>query len=392
MITPLSTQEFIAKAKHRYGNKFTFEKTEYVNMRSMVVVTCDIHGDIEVNPQSFLNKSKTGCRKCGFKAISESKNKYSKSEIIEEFKNIHGDEFDYSDADYKSMSDKIKITHKKCGRLFTQLPSSHLKYGCMACSAKERGAEVVKKSKHYFVSLARSIHGDKYDYDLSGFSKMNSKIDVFCRVHKIHFYPTAANHTHSKNPTGCPMCGAQKCHDSLRKGRDKFVNDAILVHGNHYSYEDVEYKNNRDKVKIVCPHHGPFYQAPWSHISGNGCKSCSGSRMERLINLLLMDMGVNFAREFSFQDCRAVAPLRFDFAIFNEEHGEPVGLIEYHGEQHFRPVEHFGGKAEYEQRVIRDKIKEDYCSKNNLPLLVLSSENDKEIDIFISRFITKIAK
>lgn len=58
--------------------------------------------------------------------------------------------------------------------------------------------------------------------------------------------------------------------------RDIFLLKAKNVHGNKYDYSLVDYKNNKTKVKIVCPEHGCFEQTPYHHIKGKiGCKRCA---------------------------------------------------------------------------------------------------------------------
>ena len=37
----------------------------------------------------------------------------------------------------------------------------------------------------------------------------------------------------------------------------------------------IDYKNNKTKVKIICPIHGIFEQTPLCHLSGNNCPQCS---------------------------------------------------------------------------------------------------------------------
>lgn len=43
--------------------------------------------------------------------------------------------------------------------------------------------------------------------------------------------------------------------------------------------------------------------------------------------------------------------------------------IEYQGEQHYRPIDYFGGKEKFEVQQKRDNIKRDYCKNNNINLL-----------------------
>ena len=55
-----------------------------------------------------------------------------------------------------------------------------------------------------------------------------------------------------------------------------FIKQAIKKHGKKYDYSQVQYKNGRTKVKIICPNHGGFYQRPENHARGQGCTKCSG--------------------------------------------------------------------------------------------------------------------
>lgn len=52
-----------------------------------------------------------------------------------------------------------------------------------------------------------------------------------------------------------------------------FISKAVELHGDKYDYRFVDYTNNKTKVKIGCPDHGFFYQAPSNHTRW-GCYSC----------------------------------------------------------------------------------------------------------------------
>ena len=58
-----------------------------------------------------------------------------------------------------------------------------------------------------------------------------------------------------------------------------FVEKAIKIHFDKYSYESVDYVNVLTKVKITCKYHhgGPivFLQRPKIHLAGGGCIHCS---------------------------------------------------------------------------------------------------------------------
>lgn len=54
----------------------------------------------------------------------------------------------------------------------------------------------------------------------------------------------------------------------------EFINKAVKIHGNTYSYDNVLYKNANTKVCIICPIHGEFWQTPHNHLQGHGCPKC----------------------------------------------------------------------------------------------------------------------
>lgn len=61
---------------------------------------------------------------------------------------------------------------------------------------------------------------------------------------------------------------------AIRKTTEKFIEDARRVHGDKFDYSGVSYQDQRKKIKIECKEHGIFEQAPHSHLSGSGCKTC----------------------------------------------------------------------------------------------------------------------
>ena len=55
--------------------------------------------------------------------------------------------------------------------------------------------------------------------------------------------------------------------------------------------------------------------------------------------------------------------------------------VEYHGKQHFEPVDFFGGEEAYIKNVERDERKKGLCKENNVKLLVVTSEHDHKLII-----------
>jgi hypothetical protein len=71
-----NTQDFISKSKLIHGDKFLYDKTDYKDAKTKVIITCpkEGHGDFLVQPNHHIS-SKTGCPKCkessGEKLISD---------------------------------------------------------------------------------------------------------------------------------------------------------------------------------------------------------------------------------------------------------------------------------------------------------------------------------
>jgi hypothetical protein len=72
--------------------------------------------------------------------------------------------------------------------------------------------------------------------------------------------------------------------------------------------------------------------------------------------------------QYKFDDCKNINQLSFDFGILDND-DNLLMLIEYQGEQHYRPKGYFGGEDKYNQQLINDQIKRQYCKDNNIKLI-----------------------
>lgn len=110
---------------------------------------------------------------------------------------------------------------------------------------------------------------------------------------------------------------------------------------------------------------GNYCQIQHQYLAFGDTTSCGciRSKGEFQIEQLLKEHNVNFQREYSFENLKDKLSLRFDFAIFNNKN-ELLGLIEYQGEQHYCKSNGF-----YSEDLIKhDKMKIDFCNKNNIKL------------------------
>ena len=126
-----------------------------------------------------------------------------------------------------------------------------------------------------FITKAREIHGNKYDY--SKVDYVNGSIKV-CIIDPEYgeFWQTPANHLLG---LGCPK-REQIAIDKLKQAIvENFIKNARLVHGNKYDYSKVDYVNGSIKVCIIDPEYGEFWQKPNDHLKGCGCPKRSGKHV-----------------------------------------------------------------------------------------------------------------
>ena len=123
-----------------------------------------------------------------------------------------------------------------------------------------------RKTQEQFILQAQEIHGNKYDYSSVEYKNAITKVKILCSKH-VEFKQTPDKHLQRH---GCPECGGTK----KRTTRD-IIAEFVSIHGDKYDYSLVEYRNNRTKVKIICPKHGEFTQTPDNHLrSESGCLKC----------------------------------------------------------------------------------------------------------------------
>jgi len=125
-----------------------------------------------------------------------------------------------------------------------------------------------------FISRARRVHGNKYDYALVEYSFTRIPVKIICREHgEFEQKPTKHLSGH-----GCKTCGELAAGKAKRLNTEQFIAKAKRVHGDKYDYSLVSYERHVLPVKIVCRVHGEFEQRPHGHLLGRGCRKCAAGR------------------------------------------------------------------------------------------------------------------
>lgn len=104
-----------------------------------------------------------------------------------------------------------------------------------------------------------------------------------------------------------------------------------------------------------------------SDLSTGNTQSCGCNKIshgERFISDVLISNNIKFISQKTFDDCKNIRALRFDFYLQDYN-----VVVEFDGLQHFQPVDFFGGEDDLIIRQKRDEIKTRYCQEHKIHLV-----------------------
>ena len=363
-----TTNKFITKAKEVHGDKYDYSKVEYINAHTKVCIICPKHGEFWQSATAHIRGQ--GCPHCfNQKEINKHLilNEWDiekTSKFIKDFKIKHGDKYDYSKVRLNKWNDEICIICPIHGE-FWQSATIHKKCGCPKCGIKMLGKSN-KITFEDFINRAKSVHGEKYQYKKETYKGYKKKMCIVCPKHG-EFWQTPISHFYGSN---CPKCGIETKSLKNSLSTDIFISRAKQIHGNKYDYSKVKYINLTEKVCIICPKHGEFWQQPQIHLQKKGCPKCRSSKLElEIINLLEEN---NIKYEYQYKPKFLINYNRlYSYDFYLQDYNI---IIECQGEQHFKPIDFSGHNTEmakqmYKKTLQRDKIKYNLCKENKVKLI-----------------------
>lgn len=299
----------------------------------------------------------------------------TKQDFIETARIVHGNKYDYSKVEYVNNRTKVCIICPEHGE-FWQTPHDHLdKCGCPFCSSISR----INKRKtplNTFLERAKEVHGDKYDYSKTVYKNAHTKISIICPEHG-EFNITPNHHLKGQ---GCPLCGNERKGSYQKSNTEQFINKATEIHKGKYDYSKTDYKNNRIKVRIICPEHGEFLQKPLDHLGGHGCPICGmkNNISEKLVFDAIKQYFPNTIYQYRPQWLHGKTSSQ-SLDIFIPDYN--IG-IEYQGIQHFSDISFFNRRTTYDVVKERDLRKYNKCKENNVTIFYISFEKQIPNDYF----------
>ena len=424
----VTTEDFLQKVREKFPDETDdLSKVQYSSVKNKITIICKKHGEYYMQAGNYLNGQR--CPKCKYEKFSERMRKYkTNKDFINDVRKIHGDKYDYSKVEYVSGNKKVLIGYKNKWYYIT--PNNLLK-GCEPKEVAMRECGLKKRiTTEEFIQKSKKIHGDKYDYSKSvyidshtpicislheidpitdkeygefwqtpnkhlcgnGHPKLNGKgytkeemIYYFNKIHNNKYdyskivYPSRdkqiiscpihgefLQHLHKhKSGEGCPKCGGR-----LKKTNEEFLQELKKLYGDKYDLSEINYKNSKEKVILICRKHGKYKYLPSQLLKGGGCKFCKCSIAENEIEQLLYQNNIKFKQQCNCLDLKWLGKQSIDFYLEKYNIG-----IECQGCQHFRPIKAFQGEKTFEEILRRDEEKRQKCKENFLSLVYYTNEH-----------------
>ena len=368
------------------------DESEYKFKTSKLRYKCIKHedkGELSITYSHFSEGK--GCPFCGRERTSEKRTEKFNNEsqsFDRQLCNIKNLEY----IDTKRINGIIHIyficpNHRKLGvqhmaRYNMNRKDSNGK-GCKYCNGKDIPNWYIKQE----------IENKYPNYEvISEYLGMNKPLTCFCKKHKKEFTHDAKYIFHEGQ--GCELCAYDKKFELYRLSDEEIINRVQNATPDLEIVDISSYKGYNEPLNVRCKKCGFIWTSTFASLVANKplCPNCSEdmSKGEQKILNYCKYNNLNYSIQYAIPECKYKKPLKFDMAIFNSD-DELLGLIEYQGEQHYSPIEHFGGKERFEINQLRDSIKREYCIKNNIPLLEIPYWEYNNVDLILEEFIEKIA-
>lgn len=319
---------------------------QYIGANIKILHRCKIDGyEWHVAPNVLLHGS--GCPMC-YGNIKKTHDSYMK-ELLE----INP----YIEVIGSYINNKTKILHrcKIDGYEWEVSPSNILSgKGCPVCSKKK------KRSHDEYINEVAKLN--KNIEVIGEYTSCNIKMLHKCKIDGCEWYATPNNILKGK---GCPKCSGnkKKTHEEYVKNV-YFINQDIEVIGN--------YTNAHASILHKCKVCGLEWSAsPNTILSGSGCPKCKKSKGEKIISSWFDKMNILYEQQKTFENCKDINLLSYDFYL-----PEYNLCVEYQGQQHYYPVNYFGGEDRFKIQQKHDDIKRKYCKDNNIMLIEIPYYKD----------------
>lgn len=359
----ISKDDFLKQAIEKFGEQYTYEKTNYINKNTKIIVTCKDHGDFEILPWRFLI-DKYPCPKCANNRIKTTET------FINEAIQKYGDKFDYSLVNYSGAGNQINLICHELDEngnehgIFQTTPVKHL-YGNDICP---KCRQLYKYTTETCINKIKQIYKDKYDCKDVIYKNCEEPIILYCKKHGK--FEKSAHWLFTHKDDACPICRKEIYSKNMSSNTEEFIEKARKIHGDKYDYSLVNYITAHIPVNIICKKHGIFSTTPNGHLGNHDCPKCKESVLEKHMRVALEQNNINYIKEKRFQ---WLGLQRLDFYLPDYNIA-----IECQGRQHFEEIPAYSRNRSLLDTIKMDQKKLEKCINNNLQLLYYSEDEHNE--------------
>ena len=166
-----------------------------------------------------------------------------------------------------------------------------------------------------FIKKCVEKYGDNFDYSRVVYTGSHEKVEIGCKKHG--FFKISATNFLQRGT--CPICGKEPDSEKIF---NEFITKAKSLYGEKYSYENIQYKNCKDKVLITCKEHGDFLVSPDKFIQGQECPLCVKEKKRKKVeNNFILKLTKIFGDHFDLSKLYYVNK-NTPVALICKEHGE----------------------------------------------------------------------
>ena len=177
--------------------------------------------------------------------------------------------------------------------MFEQQPGAHIRQrqGCPKCGIIRIG-KLQQIGNDKFIERIEKIFGKNiFDYSKLNYQGAHKDVTLICKK---------CNNVETKVPNvwyrgfGCLKCQGNIIGKKLLTN-ENFIERSKQIHGDKYDYSKVVYTGISNKIEIICPKHGSFFQEPNVHVNMKcNCPECNITKGEEAISIWLNNRGIKY--------------------------------------------------------------------------------------------------
>lgn len=272
--------------------------------------------------------------------------------------------------DFTGITKPVKFQCNKCGRIWEYTTADHL-VNRWRMNKNKSICQYCEGSHRWEAERAEGIN--KFNYLLENKKTLKLLTPIRTLAAPVEFFCTKCGHKFKRTPTQfinknqkCPWCEGQFQNFNLEiikeKAREEYGEEYTVLSDEKWDY------SKSDRVKVRHNKCGFIYDTNcYSFLRGHGCPRCKCSVGERKVRTYLQAHNFVFQEQYSFENTE-ISTLKFDFYL--EENNQRY-CIEYNGNQHYGPVDFFGGEEAFIAQQERDRKKQIFCQENNINLIII---------------------